>query len=489
MNFQKKHIVILVVVLLNFVFGYTQDKSRFIKKNGGDLRNAMIAEDELGYIWIKGPEGLIKFDGYNFNLNPYPSILSTDSNSDIGHQFAKDSQGNLWLSSVAGDLLKIDKDGNYTSFKENTKYANISCISSVQNTLWFGSEKGSLFNYDHSSKKLEEIAQLPKLNNASQLIRSIVGIDSNTVWISTFSGKVYSFSKASNTLTPLLLPELAFLQEVKLSSDPEGYLWMATESRGLLKYNLETNKVTRKYGEIETRANFSKYAMFISIMMDRSGIIWASTDGDGLYKINTRDNHVSIFKNNSNNDFSISNNTIISVYEDRNRNIWAISKKGEINILPKNNASINYFSGSEDNTPVKILSLLKSQFDKSLWLGTDGNGLNRVFANNTVINYDNLKKDNSHFEGKYILNLLEDDKDNIWIATYQNGLWVYNTRQNTFSKIETTDSEGNQHLDIRYLFKDSKNRIWLSYNHSLHIYSSDQLRIASFNFSSTFIIN
>lgn len=476
------HITLLVVLLVNSALSFAQDKSNFIRPPGDAIPGAVITEDELGYIWIKGQDGLYKYDGYNFNLTPYQSLLTNDLNSDKGLQLHTDSYGNLWLSSWAGDLIRIDNNGTSTSFKEKTNNAIINCISKIQKTLWFGSDQGIIFNYNHQNERIEKIIQLPKSKGQNQLIRSIVGVDSNTLWISTFSGNVYSLSTRTKTLAPLKLPELNLDQEVRLAADPEGYVWILTESRGLLKYHLETKNITHRYGAITGIGNTPKYAMFISILRDRLGIIWASTDGDGLYKINPIDNQVSIFKNNLRNSSSISDNTIVEVYEDKNQNIWAIDKNGTINILPKNNASINYFSGSEDNTPVKILSLVKSEFDKSLWLGTDGNGLNRVFANNTVLNYDNLKKGNNHFKGKFIHSLLEDDKGNIWIATYQNGLWVYNTKQDFFSKIKTRDSNGNEFVDIRHLFKDSKNRIWFSHNRTLYLYSSNKQIIASFNY-------
>lgn len=483
MKIIKFHTLLLTISFFVYTLGFTQEKSNFIKPNGTVAGNSMIVEDDLGYIWIKGAEGLIKYDGYNFNLISYQKILSTQNKSDRGHQIAKDSEGNLWLS-YGSNLIKIDKKGNSISFKNSINSDQIGSIITINNTLWFGSSKGYLYRYDSNTEKIEQITQLPILNNNDQTITSIAGYDSDIIWISAYPGNVYAYSLNSNTLNELIDPLLKDNQTNQLTTDKQGNLWITTEFNGLLQYNTITKEIIKRHGEIITNNSLPKYPMFIQVLCDSYGVIWASTDGDGLYKIDPRDDNVTIFKKDLKNNFSISNNTITHIYEDKNKNIWAISKSGEINILPKENTSINYFSGSENNIPTVILSLLKSKSDNSLWLGTDGNGLNRVLANNTVIHYDNSKKGKNYFEGKFILSLLEDDKGNIWISTYQNGLWVYDIKLKSFSKIEANDFNENQILEIRYLFKDSKNRIWLSVGQSMCVYSSSQKKIASFDYNS-----
>ena len=98
----------------------------------------MIVEDDLGYMWILGSEGLIKYDGYNYNLIPNQTILNTPHETDKGAQIAKDSEGNVWRSSKCGELIRIDKDGNYTSeiIDDNQNKQKVRLLSWISGRIW-----------------------------------------------------------------------------------------------------------------------------------------------------------------------------------------------------------------------------------------------------------------------------------------------------------------------------------------------------------------
>ena len=145
-----------------------------------------------------------------------------------------------------------------------------------------------------------------------------------------------------------------------------------------------------------------------------------------------------------------------------------------------NNNNIKFYSGSKNSQPNRILTILKSS-DGSLWIGTDGKGLNRVLPSNNKVHYSNTEKDKYFFKGRYIQKLIEDERGNIWIATYQNGLWVFDTKKETFSKVKTHDTFGNYSPDIRELFKDSKNRIWATSGVAINVFSENGNLLHIFN--------
>ncbi|GGK46017.1 hybrid sensor histidine kinase/response regulator [Lutibacter litoralis] len=469
----------------NFIIG--QEKSNFIKLSQTFDGNSNIIEDNLGYIWISNTKGLNKYNGYDFSIIPYGQVFEkATTKSDDRYLLAKDNLGNIWVSSYKGELIKIDSNGVSISYKESLNYNKeplyITSIRSINNDIWFGSSNGVVFKYNHLISAIENVTVLPKINNSPQLIRSIAITNPEEIWVSTSNGFIYNYSLRLKSLKKIEKPLNDVVQNIRLVEDIRENLWIATNFHGLMKYNPKKNEFNR-YGKLETKESNLNYAMFISVFCDSSGKIWAGTDGDGLYMVNPENDEVVIFKHEKTNNFSISNNTITHIYEDTHNNIWLVDKKGKINILPKNNEKIKYYNGLESNTSTKILSILESS-DGSLWLGTDGHGLNRVFPDNSKIQYDESKKGKQFFKGKYIQNLEEDSNGNIWIATYRNGLWLYDNNLKTFSKIETKDSSGNVSEDVRCLLKDSKNRIWATNGVAINIFSKSQKLLAIYDYKS-----
>lgn len=486
MKFMSK---IIVRVLLSFLvgpFGFGQEKASFNKLNQVFSGYSYIEQDELGYIRIMNNDGLYKYDGYDFSFTSNRTIFGNDYTDDKEFLFVKDNGNNFWLSSFKGELTRIGTDGSYTSFKKNIVYnsknVQITSIKALNKEVWFGSVVGTLYKYDNHTSKINRIAGLPQLNNAPQTIKSIAFTSSNDMWISTDKGLIYNYSIKSNTFQQLKGPVNYYKQQVKLTSDKKGRLWIATELQGLYSYDKKNGKKFTQYNNPEGTISKLNYDMFLSIFCDSSGIIWAGTGGYGLYKIDPENNKIVVFEHDEINKFSIGGNTITNINEDSHGNIWMITKRGQINILPKYSNKINYYNGLDNNTPMAVLTILKSS-DQSLWLGTDGNGLNRIYPDGSKVQYNYNKKGNYFFEGRCIQKLLEDLNGNIWIGTYQNGLWIYNPKSKTFTKVKTSDSFGKHSPDTRFLFKDSKNRIWVSTGTAINVFSNNQKLLAIYDYN------
>jgi len=465
---------------------FGQEESIFLRLN--NAQNAFqIEQDNLGYIWTTNNSGIYKYNGYDFIFTSYKEIFGNEFLGDREFLLKKDYQNNFWLSSHNGELTKINKNGIKISYKNkitNTKkQLQITAIKPTNKDVWFGANNGSIYKYDYTTQKIDSITSLPNIKNATQKIISIEFINENEIWISTSNGAIFRYSINKNEFKYLKGPFVGLTQNIKLGTDKNGKLWIATESHGLFQYD-DKLKTYKQYAQYH-KTNLLNYPMFISVFCDTSGIIWAGTDGDGLYKINPETEETTVFKHDEVNNFSISDNTIRSINEDKNGNIWIIDKNGKMNILPKKNSNIHYYNGLKNNTPTKILSILKSSKNGDLWIGTDGKGLNRVLPNKRKLHYDNSKTDNFYFEGKYIQSLLEDVKGNIWIATYQRGLWIYDVKSNTFSQIETKDKSGRNSSDIRFLFKDSKNRIWATSSAAIHVFSANKKPLTSFEYNAS----
>ena len=85
-----------------------------------------------------------------------------------------------------------------------------------------------------------------------------------------------------------------------------------------------------------------------------------------------------------------------------------------------------------------IRSILKDK-NGFLWLGTQ-DGLNRFDGTSFTV-YKNQKSDSLSISGNFINALVEDDSNNIWIGTNDNGICIYDSHLNSFKS--TSVKNGN----------------------------------------------
>ncbi|GAA3568700.1 hybrid sensor histidine kinase/response regulator transcription factor [Snuella lapsa] len=478
-NYAKSLCFLIFFNLLSIC--YAQTESNFIKLNNRFPVGTSFTEDHLGYMVFTEGNNIYRYNGYDFIDKPLSTVFGNDFTQDKNFLLSKDTKENLWISSFKGELVKIATNGEKTSYKEFIKNNNnneqILSIKPKDNNVWFGSASGVLYNYNLDSNKIAQVFKLPKKEDRQQAIVAIAITSPDEVWVSTKEGSIYNYSIRANSLEIFNEFVTKANQNILVTNDNQGHLWIATELNGLYCYDPEKN-LFKQY-DITKDGKTSKHHMFTSIFCDSSGNIWAGTDGDGLYNINCNNGKLTLFTHKEDNKFSISDNTILNIVEDSKNNIWALSKKRVINILPKNTNKIRHFNGQENEATTKILSVLKST-DGTTYLGTDGKGLNKVSRNNKKTQFNPHQKGDKFFEGRYIQTMAEDGNGNIWLGTYQNGLWVYNPKTNLFRKIHSTKAPS---PDIRTIFKDSKNRIWVALSNTLNVYNSDQQLLATFNYN------
>ena len=485
----KKYSKLLLFFKCFYIFSTSlcsQENSSFIHIDKKFNAILSIEADSLGFMYFFDRKGFHKYDGYDYSFTSLSSIFTHNSLNNRRLLVSSDPKKHFWFANQNGNIATFNP---YTSRKnviyrrEKDKKIQFAAMYADTSNLWLGSKRGILYKLDKKKQHLDSLTSLPTIRTIVQTIRSITIPSSDQLWMSTNKGKIYSYNIQQNELTELILPfKNNIFQEIRITYDNRGWLWIATELNGLYSYDIKSKSFDRYDSLLESFSPF-RNPMFICIFVDSKGIVWAGTDGDGLFRIDPIKRRSTISTYSKANKFSIGNNTIMDISEDAKKNLWLTLKGGKIDVLIANTNQINYTNGSQSQEPVPVLSMLKSS-DGSLWIGTDGEGLNRTLQGSTNIQYNEHAIVNNYFIGRYIQGLVEDNAKNIWIATYQNGLWVYDSDQNKFKKINTTDSFNRYSPDIRTLFKDSKDRIWASSGAAIQIFSSKMDLLAAFDYDS-----
>jgi len=435
-------------------------------------------QDSFGNIWMVQRGDIYIYDGYNYKLVNNAQIFPNSPNYESIKDILRDDFQNIWILSTEGSLTRYNsKNGFFEDLTSLINHEKIKVITSKNNETWIATTKGSIFKYANS--KMDSITSFPELANPLKDVVDIALGPNKDVFLSTGDGHVLAYSLVTLKKEYLVAPFNNYPESLRLLTDNYNRLWVGSETKGLFLYDISSKQFIQD-SFFKGNTHHIKNEMFLNLYEDSNNFLWAGTDGGGLYKVNLSTGEVLLFTKQVNSEASLSSNTILDVNEDNHKNIWITPNYGNLNILPNADNNINYHEGSENFTPSRILSIYKSS-DGVLWAGTDGSGLTKItFNGDGDTNEKQFFKDSGTTKGFYIQCIEEDNRGNIWIGTYKNGLWFYNSKKNEFREIPVLNAKNQKASDVRTLYKDSKGRVWVGSNTCLNIYSDNLELLASF---------
>lgn len=162
------------------------------------------------------------------------------------------------------------------------------------------------------------------------------------------------------------------------------------------------------------------------IMQDSCGFIWAGTS-DGLNCYNGNDNK--IYRNQSNDPFSLENNNVTALLEVNKNNLWVGTNKG-IYSYDRSTGHFSYLdlqSRYGVSVSSEVCKMLKGK-DGTIWIATLGQGVFR-YADNELHQFIS--------DTSFALNLSMDAEGNIYVSTLQNGILVLDSQGRKLQHLPT----------------------------------------------------
>jgi signal transduction histidine kinase/ligand-binding sensor domain-containing protein/DNA-binding response OmpR family regulator len=345
--------------------------------------------------------------------------------------------------------------------------------------LWIEPENFGVIQFNPNTKSFQFFSQ--KIDDPNNIIgnRFKVFQDNNgVVWINLKGGGFGYYNAGKATIDYFLdagdipnfrLPNVVY----NTYYDSTGILWLRVYGRELVKIIFQTNdfKQQRVVNSASTVADNEIRGIFY----DNKNRLWLGAKSGKLY-IRQNDKWVTDLLVN---EPSKGLGQVYTIYQDSRGNLWFATKKnGLYKAVPVNGEATKYklfnFSANERNnsglTSNQIYALLED-LQGRMWVGTFDEGLFLAVDEHDTVKFlhtgnafKNYPKDNF----KKIRNMTLDKVGNIWIATTDglllldaNGDYskVYN--YTTYSKIpDDKESLGNN--DVQFVYRDSKNRMWLA---------------------------
>jgi PAS domain S-box-containing protein len=418
-------------------------------------------EDHAGDLWVGTRRGLSRYDRENDRFIRYPQFAETQILS-----IKEDEDKNFWIGTSNGLFyldVKNDSVINYSAGggarNRTSRTINgqmlIVCIDS-KNNVWIISNDGlhlyvkenKLFiNYYHDENDPNSIS--------SNDLRSILEDKDGRIWIGSPAGldlfanaheypqkgMFEHYRNRSNDEKSISIGSV-----ISLLEDDKHNLWIGTENGGLNLLNLNTfkngvNNFVRFKHDPNSRTSLNNNSIY-SLFQDKQGSIWIGTFGNGLNIISSVADKFIHFKSEPGNKNSI-NNDHVNVFLEENNYLW-IGTEGGLNRYNKKDGLFKFYV--HDPLNIKsigsnaVWALCKDRQGK-LWIGTWGGGLNRFDYNTETFEhlYYNDKDTNS-IGSDNIFSIHEDSKGNLWIGTMGGGLNLFDRKKKIFTRYDRSNS-------------------------------------------------
>lgn len=428
--------------------------------------NAII-KDKYGYMWFATEDGLNKFDGVNFTIYRHSNIDTTSIGGNIISALCEDRFGNLWIGNNQSLSFYDRKKDAFANFKFMGNSATRALYSDHSGNLWVGGYFGLCrlnYSIENSKKSHGVTIKVEKLMTGTVL--SVFEDSHNRLWVGTNAG-LYRYEENSRnfikyTHSDSVATSIADNTIRSITEDSSGNVWFGTNN-GLSK--LMTGGVSFKNYSFKINDNASKGNSIYAVRADRAGQLWIGTE-EGLDIFDLRSESSQRIQPDKRNKYSLIGKSVRSIFIDDIGIYWIGAYQGGVSKYDRN---LTFFNLKESNPadPFGLSSSFVTSFAEgsadNIYVGTDGGGLNLYHKKTGLFEHPKLTPGR---EDKTLTILsMEKVGNELWIATYQHGVYVLNMQSGQVDHYVKGNGPGSlPSNDIFCLKKDSRGNVWIGTN-------------------------
>lgn len=454
-----------------------------------------ILQDSRGFIWIGTQDGLNRYDGKTVKVYRHNPDLPGSPGSDRYFTIWQDSDSRLWFGTQDGisvyspELDRFSRFGSpelgisspETAVAEGAAQGNGEvnfCVRHIsgddEGNVWIAGDGASLMRFDRNSGKLTDLglrdwAVSNGLDPNALSVRDVVP-DARGLFLATVGAGLLRMSLEDGSVESLN-PVGGNLNEVTcIIPYMQDRLLVGTASRGVLSLDRNTGEFSsffpenaentkdaagsgavRQHGAAGTAAG----SLYVRRLLKASdGRIWIGTES-GVHVLDPRDRSVETWRHSYRDPYSLSDNAVHSLAEDRDGGIWVGTYFGGVNHFAKSSLFSKYYPiPGENSISGRCISEFCEDGRGALWIATEDAGLNRLDLATGKFTTGAVPASNVH--------ALFPDGESLWVGTFSEGLYLLNLH--TLSKRHYRADTRTGSLpsnDIYSVFRDSYGTLWV----------------------------
>ncbi|OYX83466.1 MAG: AraC family transcriptional regulator, partial [Flavobacteriales bacterium 32-34-25] len=518
---------LFVICLITLQSFGQQIKFENFTTNQGLSNNSVIdiENDKDGGLWIATWDGLNYYDGHKFKIFKHSFNSPKTISSDYIMKLIKDKSGFIWLITKEGHInryigngefekfkfkgipqsIQLSQKGNilvqtstnYYEFREGIfdailldsikkidpndlknnllkKYPKLiinDVLKDKAGNIWYATRKNGLYIITNKNKiqHFTSDLYLPysiTSNEIETLHKDVFG----NIWLGQKDGGLsmaYAGSEKINTIAPhpIKNPNLPTETIRTITKDVNGKIWLGYYTKGLYCYN-EKSHSYEKF-RIKEAAFIPDWERIRSLFTASDGTIWAGTY-KGIIRI-SGDKYTCYEAEKIK---ELPNNRSYSIYEDEKKQLWIGCWGGvaKFNLVTEKFES---FKGQNALNKYHIRCVKKHKQD--LILATENNG---VIVLNLDTNKINQISTNQGILGNSVYSVLIDKTtDNYWIASL-GGISIFNKKKSLVKN--STEADGLPSHMV-YGLIDTGDKVWISTTKGIASIAKNNFKITSYN--------
>jgi len=522
-------------LLFIFLFGkeiFAQNNLLFrhLTNEDGLSQNSVyaICQDHFGFIWVGTSDGLNRYDGHRFKVYRNNRLDSSSISNSAVRSIYEDPQGNLWIGTRSGFNRFDRKTETFEHFPlpDGTQVGSINQIyADSEGYLWLASWDNGLLRFDprtqtyliyaHDDKDPNSLPRnwvfwvtedpnrlfmwisfageggFGKLNkktgkftgwkndpqNSNSLPSNNVGSflrnSDGTFWLPLTGAGLTLFDPKNGSSKkffhdPTNPYSLVGKNVEVVYKDSKGQIWIGgSDGLSLMQQNADSIYfINYKHSPQDAYSLSNNYVY--RLFEDDSGVLWFGTYNGGLNYIDLYKKDFQLYQFDAFNPKSLPYNNIRSVLEDKKGNLWVglndVALCWATPAMRKEKSFRTYRYSPDSVLKFQVYNMFQDQ-QEQIWLGTWGNGMvkliekekNGHFAH-TFIPVGSNPEDSIKMDTERIRYIFQDSKQRLWVGGLNQGLWKYNTEKEYFERFLF---ENEKITSSRCMVEDKNGVLWL----------------------------
>lgn len=433
-----------------------------------------ILQDKYGLVWLGTRYGLNRYDGYDCKV--FLPIEGDEKSLSTPTVLAlmEDKSGKIWVGHREGGISIYDQmTGKFERFPNAPNLSGVDwrketvrgIFEDKKGQVWVATTGHGAFVFDEKGQLLEQLCTAcePRTKALSNnFVFDFVEDENGTVWIATDGHGLNGYDTRTKSTFLVNSDDALNLNsfEKSLCLDQRGNLWIGTAGSGLYRYNIASKQFTHFYPE-KNNPNSLSHDLIRDLAVDSLGQVWVGTDGGGLNVFEPTTGQFQHIVSTASYPQALNSDAIYQLLFDQIGNLWVGTFNGGVNIRKAYSSPFFIHENQNEYRRLGLRSVLALAEDRAgtTWIGTDGGGLFYVEKMDKAIDLRPV----AAFSKKVITSILPDGTGGIWLGSFADGLFHFNSRTGQIQnwRLRPGDATSLSHNNVWDLALDPHGGLWI----------------------------